>query len=149
MVRMAYERAERFLESVKQAKERARHAQEEVLEIEAFLDVQGFDPAKPRVSGSRGGDRLAEQLHKLDERRELLANLIEEWLAYARRADDVIGLIPDARYVQCLNMHYLEGAKWDDVAVAMSYARVTVRSWKNPALEALELAISEYEKNRS
>ena len=149
MVKMAHERAERFLESVKQAKERARHAQEEVLEIEAFLDVQGFNPGKERVSGSRNGDRLAEQLHRLDERRDELARLIEEWLGYVCRADEVINLIPDARYVQCLNMHYLEERKWDDVAIAMSYAQVTVRGWKNPALKALELAIDEYEKNRS
>lgn len=146
---MKHERAERFLESVKQAKERARHAQEEVLEIESFLDVQGFDPDRERVSGSRNSDGLIEQLCKLQERRDLLARLIEEWLDYVRRADEVISLISDARYVQCLNMHYLEGIKWEDVAAAMNYSQASVKSWKDPALEALEIALNERKNGRS
>lgn len=146
---MAYERAVAFLESVNLAKERARHAQEEVLEIEAFLGVQGFDPGRERVTGSRGGDQLEDRLHRLDERRDALAGSIDEWLARSRRVEHVISLIPDARYVQCLNMHYLEGRKWDDVAAAMRYSQASVRNWKNPALEALERALDEYEKNRS
>lgn len=147
---MAYEKAERFLESVRQAKERARHAQEEVLEIEAFLDVQGFDPSRERVRGlSAGGDMLTLRLQKLQERRDLLARLIEEWLAYVRRADEVINLIPDARYVQCLNMHWLEGMAWGKVAKAMGYSVPSVKLWRNPALEALERALNEYDEGRS
>lgn len=138
-----FPRAEFLLNDILRMRESIRHAQCEVADLEAMIDLSGYDPAKTRVKGSRGRDRLAESLHRLSVRRDELAGLIDDYTGSLRRADAVISRLPDPRHARFLNLRYLEGMTYAEIGKAMCYSDDHVRKEiSKAALASLEAVLS-------
>lgn len=135
--------AEGFLRDVQCMAEQVRHTQCEIAELDAMLDVSGFDPSRERVGGTRERDRLAESLHNLQSRRDELAGLLDDYIALQRFADRVIGMVPDPACRQVLNMRYVEGSTSNEVAKALAYSDRNERRLHAKALKMLEAVLSQ------
>lgn len=134
--------AEGFLRDMQCVAEQVRHTQCEIAELDAMLDVSGFDPSRERVGGTRSRDRLAESLHKLQSRRDELAGLLDDYMALQRFADRVIGMVPDPACRRVLNMRYVEGVECGKVAEALCYSEGHERRIHRKAIAILDAVLS-------
>ena len=132
-----------FLEDTRRLIEQMRHTEEAIRALDSMLDVQGYDPSRERVSGDSRHDRLAESLGRLQDYRDELAGLLDDYTALQRFADSVVARLPDARHGQIISMRYLEGKDWRAVSKAMGYSQTQTYRLHREALDALEAALAE------
>ncbi|WP_080797874.1 sigma factor-like helix-turn-helix DNA-binding protein [Arabiibacter massiliensis] len=132
-----------FLEDARRLQERIRHASEQVEQADALLGLHGLDSARERVGGLRHADSLAERVGDLQRYRDDLAGLLADYVELQRFASGVIARLPDARHQQVLNMRYLEGREYCDIAAAMGYGERRAYSLHRDSLAALDAVLAE------
>ena len=114
--------AKGFLEDARRLQEAIRHASEQIERADAMLGLHGLDTARERVSGGGRADMLAENVGRLQGYRDELAGLLATYLELQRFADRTIAKLRHARHQQVLNMRYLEGKEWRQIARETSYS---------------------------
>lgn len=132
-----------FLEDTRRLIEQIRHVRELIAEADSMLDVQGYDPSRERVSGGSSRDRLAESLGRLQDYRDGLAGLLDDYTALMRFAESAVSRLSDERHVQVINMRDLEGADWQTIAEAMSYTERHAKRIYAKAVAALDAVLAE------
>lgn len=135
--------AKGFLEDTQRLTERIRHTQDMLERTEALLDIRGISTTRQRVSGTRGRDRLADSLDKLQTYRDELAGLLADYMELQRFADRVIARLDDPRHQEVLARRYFEGMKWLQIAKAMTYSTSQVFQLHRNAIAALDAALAD------
>lgn len=146
MSRGEFPLAEAALNGIARKMEAIRHAQGEIAELEAVLDVCGYDPSRVRTKGRRSRDRLADSLHRLAVRRDELSCLVDDYVAQLRRADALIDRIEDEKLAQFVSMRFFEGKTYKEIGRSMHYSEDHVRARvSRKAMAAVEELIAAFE----
>lgn len=135
--------AKGFLEDARSLEAQIEHVQWRIARLDSMLDASGYDPARERVGGTRGGDRLAESLDDLAGYRDELAGLIGDYIALQRFAEGVVDRLEDPRYQQVLRLRFFEGMAWPRAAAAMGYSERRAFQLHGEALAELDAVLAE------
>lgn len=131
-------RALYILEGIDALAEKIRHASEE---LQTLRDVRAIAaPAfdKPRVSGSRNSDAMANRLASIERYESELVGNIDLWISKQKEADRLISSLDDSRQMQALHMRFVEGASVPAIADTMHYSKKQIYEIMHKALDALD-----------
>lgn len=132
--------AQQFLGRYRAAQIDMQRAERLIARITALLEVQGVDTSAEKVQTSSIDDRTAWLIAELvDARREFEEARIRS-VQVMREINSLIELIPDPQQKRLVELRYLEGRTWEDIAneIHVSYRHVfNVRLQAKGAVEAL------------
>lgn len=108
--------AQQFLGRYRAAQIDMQRAERLIARITALLEVQGVDTSAEKVQTSSIDDRTARLIAELvDARREFEEARIRS-VQMMREINALLERIPDPQHKRLLEMRYLEGKTWEEVA---------------------------------
>lgn len=131
-------RALYILEGIDALAERIRHASEELRTLRdvAAIAAPAFD--RPRVSGSRNSDAMANRMASIERYESELARNIDRWIEKQKEADRLIASLDDPKQMQALHMRYVEGCGVPLIADTMHYSKKQVYEIIHKGLDAID-----------
>lgn len=121
---------------VRRAKLRVQRREEEIAELECM--ITGCTSKADGMPKASGGDKLAEQVGRLVELKEMLAAEIATFLDERERTAAVISGIKNENFQDVLVYRYIVGLDWLNVAKKMNYSVDHVYKLHGWALQAYE-----------
>lgn len=118
--------AREFLGRYRAAQEDIRRAERLIKKVNEQLEVQGVNTTSERVQSSSTDDRTARLVAELVDARTDLEDAKERALRVMREINSLIELIPDPQQKRLVELRYLEGRTWEDIAneIHVSYRHV-------------------------
>ena len=127
--------------------ERYRYAQMEIDRLKE--EIYGWDvkacrvtPRNPGTAAGGGGeDRIQCCVDKIVELQNLLTEQLKNLVSLREDVERAISAVEDVRLRQLLKFRYIEGMKWEEIAVKMNYTYRNVIKLHGKALEEMFLEI--------
>lgn len=104
---------------MRRAKLRVQRREEEIAELECM--ITGCTSKADGMPKASGGDKLSDQVGRLVELKEMLAQEITTFLDEREQAAAVISGIKNENFQDVLVYRYIVGLDWDGIAEKMHY----------------------------
>lgn len=132
--------AQQFLGRYRAAQVDMQRAERLIAKITALLEVQGVDTSNEKVQSSNIDDRTARLVAELVDARNDFEAARARAIRVVREINALIECISDPQQKRLLEMRYLEGKTWEEIAngIHVTYRHVfRMRRWALDAAEKL------------
>ena len=118
---------------------------EQIQQLRALAERRTAVYGREKVGGNGAADRRMDVVARIvDAERELDAK-IDRMIAMRAEIREVIGRVPDERMRVLLELRYLNGRNWEDVAEKMNYTTRNIYNLHSAALKIVAPLIAEVE----
>ena len=106
-----------YLRQVKQYDMKAQGIKQEIEEMRSYLQsVHAMNYQKPRVQQSADGDRMTDQLSKIEEKQNYFEQCVIDYVSYKQNVLEEIMQL-SAPHFEILRLHYLDYVEQKEIAV--------------------------------
>ena len=125
-----------YLRQVKQYDMKAQGIKQEIEEMRSYLQsVHAMNYQKPRVQQSADGDRMTDQLSKIEEKQNYFEQCVIDYVSYKQNVLEEIMQL-SAPHFEILRLHYLEYVMQKEIAAQRMILPESVRSYLKTAITA-------------
>lgn len=112
-----------YLSKVKGAQFRIQSLADQIADIyEEIAGIKAVDYSVDRVDGGCPAYIIEAMLDDKDERMKECQRQAHDLECLVRRVDYILGRMDDQLHASILEMHYVNGKPWDEIAEAVSYS---------------------------
>lgn len=114
--------AKEYLEQVGNKEIYIRNLQKKIERLRKvldFADTVQYDTTKVRATHTK--DKIKDLYAKIDERQQLVDNLMLDFAEFKKKVSDEINQLNDDRYKNILRQKYIELKIWKEIAMDMNY----------------------------